>query len=227
MKHFGKARQAGQKLVLFAVLLAVVAGALAMGGAKLAGVQPPKVIFGALGFFLILFILFTLYFFRDPEARVPAGKGLVVSPAHGKVDMIERVTEPLFMGECQRVSTFLSVFDVHVQNAPITGKVAFYKYTPGQFLNAMKAESGLLNENALVGIEGNGMKIGVRLLSGLIARRIVPFVVVGDSLAQGERICLIQFGSRVDLYLPLSAKIKVKLGDRVVGGETIMAELAS
>ena len=175
------------------------------------------------------FALFTLYFFRDPNARVPAGGGLVVSPGHGKVDVIDNVNEPQFMGrECQRISMFLSVLNVHVQNAPVSGKLAFYKYTTGKFLSALKTESAEHNENALLGIaanEGGGTKIGVRLIAGVLARRIVPFVNEGEELIRGQRISLIQFGSRTDLYLPLTATVKIKPGDRVKGGETVMATL--
>jgi phosphatidylserine decarboxylase len=158
---------------------------------------------------------------------VPVGANLVVSPAHGKVDVIDRTTEPQFMGgECQRVSIFLSVFNVHVQNAPVGGKVGFLKYTMGQFLNAMRTESAIHNENVLLGFEVSepkGQRIGVRLIAGVIARRIVPFVQVGDEIARGERISLIQFGSRADVYLPAGAKIKVQLGEHVVGGQTVLA----
>lgn len=173
------------------------------------------------------FALFTLYFFRDPSARVPAGAGLVVSPGHGKVDVIDNVNETQFMGrECQRISMFLSVLNVHVQNSPVSGKVAYLKHTEGQFLNAMKTECATSNENVYIGLQSGDPpeeKIGVKLIAGVLARRIVPFVAVGDDLARGDRISLIQFGSRVDVYLPHSAKIKVKIGDRVVGGETVLA----
>ena len=175
----------------------------------------------------VLFALFTLYFFRDPNPRVPAGASLVVSPAHAKVDAIDTVNEPQFMGgECQRISMFLSIFDVHVQNAPVSGKVALLKYTQGQFINAIKTESALYNENVLLGFEASdprGQKVGVRLIAGVIARRIVPFVQQGDEVARGDRISLIQFGSRADVYLPRNAQIKVKLGDKVVGGATVLA----
>jgi phosphatidylserine decarboxylase len=174
-----------------------------------------------------VFALFTLYFFRDPNARVPAGSGLVLSPGHGKVDVIDTLNEPQFMGgECQRISMFLSVVDIHVQNAPVSGKVSFLKYTEGQFLNAMKTECATCNENVYLGFDSSdpaNEKIGVKLIAGVLARRIIPFVEIGDDMARGDRISLIQFGSRVDVYLPHSAKIKVKLGDRVVGGESILA----
>ena len=174
-----------------------------------------------------LFAVFTFYFFRDPEANTPDGKNLVVAPGHGTVDVIDTTTEKEFMGgECQRVSIFLSVFDVHVQNAPVTGRVAWFKHTPGQYLNAMRTDCADFNENVLIGIEAiepSGEKIGVRLIAGLIARRIVPWVAENDAVRRGERISLIQFGSRAHVYLPLGARVKVKLGDKVVGGETILA----
>jgi len=174
-----------------------------------------------------LFAIFTFYFFRDPEANTPDGKNLVVAPGHGTVDVIDTTTEKDFMGgECQRVSIFLSVFDVHVQNAPVTGRVAYFKHTSGQYLNAMRTDCADFNENVLIGIEAiepRGEKIGVRLIAGLIARRIVPWVAENDPVRRGERISLIQFGSRAHVYLPLGAKVKVKLGDKVTGGETILA----
>ena len=175
----------------------------------------------------VLFALFTLYFFRDPDAKVPFGAGLVVSPGHGKVDVIETIKEPEFMGgECQRVSIFLSVIDVHVQNTPVAGRVALCKHTDGQYLNALKAESAQFNENVYIGFEcadPAGEKVGIRLIAGLIARRIIPWVTAGEEVSRGERMSLIQFGSRVDVYLSARAKIKVKIGDKAIGGETVLA----
>lgn len=177
----------------------------------------------------LFFAVFVLYFFRDPTPRVPAGKNLVTSPAHGKVDIVDTTTEAKFMGgECQRISIFLSVLDVHVQNAPVSGKVAHFKYTEGQFMNAMKTECAACNENVLIGFqcsEPAETKVGIRLIAGVLARRIVPWIEIGDDVTRGERISLIQFGSRCDVYLPRSAQIKIKVGDRVVGGETILAVL--
>ena len=115
---------------------------------------------------------------------------------------------------------------MHVQNAPVGGKVGFLRYTMGQFLNAMRTESAQFNENVLLGFEASepkGQKVGVRLIAGAIARRIVPFVQLGEEVARGERISLIQFGSRADVYLPIGAKINVQVGDRVVGGQTVLA----
>jgi len=225
MKHAGRARKSALVLIFWTLV--------ALGAIFIAG--PVAISLGILIsslsiFFLIAWIVFaafTLYFFRDPNPRVPNEANLIVSPAHGKVDAIDEITEPYFMGgPCKRISTFLSIVDVHVQNAPVSGKVVFYKYNVGEFLNALKAESATHNENALLGFESAekpGVKVGARLIAGVIARRIVPFINAGDDVLRGERISLIQFGSRVDLYLPLSVKIKVKLGDHVVGGETIMA----
>src|SRR5882672_729117 len=225
MKHSGRATKAAFKLILISLItvgvilaigvIAVIAGTLVLAFAWV------------LIALWIFFALFTLYFFRDPTARVPTGANLVLSPGHGRVDVIDTVNEPQFMGgECQRISMFLSVLNVHVQNAPVSGKVVFFKYTEGQFLNAMKTECATCNENAYIGIEAadpRGARVGTKLIAGVLARRIVPWVVVGDDVARGDRISLIQFGSRVDVYLPFSAKIKVKLGDKVVGGESVLA----
>lgn len=229
MKHSGKARKAGFKLILLTFIVGFIAWALMAFGSMIAAIIS-WIAVPALLIIWVLFSLFTLYFFRDPSPHVPAGENLIVSPAHGKVDAIDTINEPLFMGgECQRISVFLSVFDVHVQNAPVTGKCAFFKYTLGQFLNALKAESATHNENVLLGFETTappGRKMAVRLIAGVIARRIVPYVQQDEEVTRGDRICLIQFGSRADIYLPVTATIKVKLGDRVVGGETIVATFA-
>ena len=175
----------------------------------------------------ILFSAFTLYFFRDPEPRVPTASDAVVAPGHGLVDCVEETNEPEFMrGPCRRVSIFLSVFDVHVQNAPVAGTIAFLKYQPGQFLSALKADSARYNENILIGIESSERpdeRIAVRQIAGLIARRVVSWVNVGDHVARGQRLGLIQYGSRCDLYLPLSAEIVIRCGDRVIAGETVVA----
>ncbi len=228
VKHSGKAAVAALKLIGLSGLVVL----LLLAAAWLAAHNRPAfmVLAGGLAGVWLLFVLFTWYFFRDPEAAVPPGKNLVLAPGHGKVDTIDTTTEPEFPGgECRRVSIFLSVFDVHVQNAPVTGRVAWFKHSPGQYLNAMRADCAKYNENVLLGIEASeppGAKIGVRLIAGLIARRIVPWVAQDELVQRGERISLIQFGSRVDVYLPPSARICVKLGDRVVGGESILAELA-
>jgi phosphatidylserine decarboxylase len=216
---------AGIKLVGLALAAVLVLLGAAWLGEHLAAfvLEISSVLFGL----WIIFALFTFYFFRDPDPMTPTGANLVISPGHGKVDAIDTTIENDFMGgECQRVSIFLSVFNIHVQNAPVTGRVAYFKHTPGQYLNAMSADSAKFNENVLIGIdsvEPRGEKIGVRLIAGLIARRIVPWISQNDAVHRGERISLIQFGSRVDVYLPKHAKIKINLGDKVIGGETVIA----
>jgi phosphatidylserine decarboxylase len=218
VKHSGKASLAALRLIGLSAagVMALIAGAFVLH----------YLTWMLLGLW-VLFTIFAFYFFRDPDPVVPAGPNLVISPAHGEVDVIDMTTEPEYMGgECQRVSIFLSVIDVHVQYAPVTARVAHFEHTPGQYLNAMKTESARFNENILIGFdatEPRGEKIGVRLIAGLIARRIVPWIKENDAIQRGERISLIQFGSRVDIYLPRRAKIKVKPGDKVIGGETVIA----
>jgi phosphatidylserine decarboxylase len=175
----------------------------------------------------IVFVLFTLYFFRDPSPLAPTIPNAIVSPGHGKVDVIDETTEAEFMGgPCKRISIFLSVFDVHVQYAPVTGKLVYHKHQEGQFLSATRADSAKHNENVLLGFVPSDypdQKVGVRLIAGLIARRILVWAATGESLNRSERVSLIQFGSRCDVYFPLTTKIHVKLGDKVRGGESIVA----
>jgi len=229
MKHSGKARKAAFKLILLTLILLLVVWALSFVTATVTAVIAAFAVAATPVLLVawVLFAFFTLYFFRDPNPQVPFGANLIVAPAHGKVDFVGVGTEPSFMGgECQRVSIFLSVIDVHVQNAPVSGKVAWFKYTTGEFINALKTESAAHNENVYVGFDATdpkGMKVGVRLIAGVIARRIVPFVQQGDEVARGDRIGLIQFGSRVDVYLTRNASIKVKVGEHVVSGETVLA----
>ena len=229
MKHSGKARRAAIKLILLSLLAVIIIWALGVFTGTIVAVitAVALAITPFVAVLWLVFAAFTLYFFRDPTPRVPPGENLILAPAHGKIDVIDTATEPFFMGgECQRISMFLSVFDVHVQNAPLSGKVAFLRYTTGQFLNALRTESSTQNENVLLGFEtGNSpqRKLAVRLIAGVIARRIVTFAKLGDEVVAGDRISLIQFGSRADVYLPPNAKIKIKLGDHVAGGQTILA----
>jgi phosphatidylserine decarboxylase len=226
MKHSGKAAWAALRLIGFAGagVLAVLLGALL---AKYIGSFVLEYLTWVLVGFWGLFAIFTFYFFRDPDPMVPTGPNLVIAPGHGKVDVIDTTTEADFMGgECQRISIFLSVVDIHVQCAPLAGRVAYFKHTPGQYVSAMRTDSSQFNENVLIGLqtaEPAGEQIGVRLIAGLIARRIVPWIGQGDAVQRGERISLIQFGSRVEVYLPRRARIKVNPGDRVIGGETVIA----
>jgi phosphatidylserine decarboxylase len=178
----------------------------------------------------IVFVLFVLYFFRDPDPIAPSDPDAIVAPGHGKVDVVDETAELEVMGgPCKRISIFLSVFDVHVQNAPVHGRVTYLQHKSGRFVNAMRTDSAQHNENVLLGFEPvkrPADKVGLRLIAGLIARRIIPWVQAGDLVPRSERISLIQFGSRVELYLPRSATIKVREGDKVVGGQTIVATFA-
>jgi len=226
VKNSGKALLAALRLIglaAAAVLLLLAAAFLAKG----VGAFVLHYLLWALVGLWALFAAFAFYFFRDPDPLVPTGSNLVVSPGHGKVDAVDTVNEPEFMGgQCQRISIFLSIISVHVQCAPLSGRVALFKHSPGRYLSALKAESAQFNENVLIGLEAaepRGEKIGVRLIAGVIARRIVPWIKGNDTVQRGERISLIQFGSRVDVYLPRRAKIKVQPGAKVTGGETVIA----
>jgi phosphatidylserine decarboxylase len=225
VKHSGKAALAAFKLIGLGLLAVLVLLAVSWLAAHIGAFILE--FYGALFVLWLLFAAFTLYFFRDPNALTPTGPNLAVSPAHGTVDVIDTMVENDYMGgECKRISIFLSVIDIHVQNAPVTGRVAYFKHTPGQYLNAMRSDCAQFNENVFVGIEAvepRGEKIALRLISGLIARRIVPWISENDPIQRGERIGLIQFGSRVELYLPMRAKIKTTLGQKVIGGETVLA----
>ena len=225
MKHSGKARRAAFRIVFWTllVLLALLATIVI---ATLIGRYAAAIAI-ALAAAWTVFAAFTLYFFRDPAPATPNIPNAIVSPAQGKVDLIDETAESEFMGgPCRRVSIFLSVVDVHVQRAPIIGQLVFSKHKDGQFLSATKSDCGDFNENALLGFQSTelaGRKLAVRLIAGLIARRINVWTQTGDTVARGELISLIQFGSRAHLYLPLDAKVHVKLGDRVKVGETLIA----
>jgi phosphatidylserine decarboxylase len=171
------------------------------------------------------------YFFRDPDRVTPKRAGLAVSSADGKVVGIGTVPTPkeLALGDAlfTRISVFLSVLDVHVVRAPVTGRVVHSVYVPGKFLNAELDKASEDNERRALVIETpSGAKIGVVLIAGLIARRIVTFVGEGTSVTAGERIGLIRFGSRVDVYVPAGAEVLVAPGQTAIGGETVLAELA-
>ena len=172
------------------------------------------------------------YFFRDPDRVTPSREGLVVSAADGRIVALASVAPPreLALGDepRTRISVFLSIFDVHIVRAPVAGRVISSVYVPGAFLNAELDKASEDNERrALVVETETGEKIGVVLIAGLIARRIVTFVGEGTSVARGERIGLIRFGSRVDVYLPAGAPILVAAGQTAIGGETVLAEFVT
>jgi phosphatidylserine decarboxylase len=225
MKHKGKARQAGYRIIQWSLvfLLAI------LGGGVLAVVVGSLIsaLAAVLVVLWIVFLGFVLYFFRDPTPVVPQVPDAILSPNHGTIDVIDRIEEDEFMGgPCHRISTFMTIFDVHVQKVPVDGHLAYLKYHPGEFLNALRLEAAAHNENILLGFESRdhpGERIGVRLIAGLVARRIVPWVELSEPVTRGERMSLIQFGSRCEIYLPLSMKLEVRVGQKVVGGETIVA----
>jgi phosphatidylserine decarboxylase len=172
---------------------------------------------------LFLLAAFFLWFFRDPERQIPAQAGAVVSPGDGKVTDVSPVTVG---GTSQtRISIFLNVFDVHVNRSPIAGVIRDVRYQRGKFVNAMSAHSAEENEQNIVTVEGDGRMVIFKQIAGLIARRIVFNFKVGDSIARGQRVGLIKFGSRVDVLFDRDAAVQVKIGDRVRGGASVLALL--
>ena len=190
-----------------------------------------------LGMALLFLSLGVFAFFRDPERVVPQIDGAIVSPADGLISLIMQVEPPaelriddgtgsegLVAGPVTRVSIFMSVFDVHINRAPIAGIIRRVVYIPGRFMNADLDKASEDNERQHFLIERqDGLKIGFTQIAGYIARRIVPFVKPGDTVGVGQRVGLIRFGSRVDVYLPAGTDAKVLLGQKVVAGETILA----
>lgn len=172
------------------------------------------------------------YFFRDPERVTPQRAGLVISPADGRISAIEKVIPPpeldLVREPTTRISVFMNVFDVHVNRSPIDAKIAKITYIPGVFLNAELDKASEHNERQAFTLElSSGGKLGVVQIAGLIARRIVKFVSEGERLAAGQRLGLIRFGSRVDVYLPKGTNPLVAVGQSAIAGETVFADLTS
>ena len=169
----------------------------------------------------VLLACFFLWFFRDPARAVPALPGQIVSPADGLVTEAEWIELP--SGSRLRLSIFLNVFDVHVNRSPVSGVVKLCEFRKGRFMNAMKAESVLENEQTLIVIDAGAYDVSFKQIAGLLARRIVCNLKAGDRVERGQRIGLIKFGSRCDVLLPAEADLKVKTGMRVVGGATVLA----
>jgi phosphatidylserine decarboxylase len=178
------------------------------------------------GFMSLLLILFILFFFRDPERSVPEGKNVVVSPADGKVVVIKDMYEPDYLKQdAKQISIFLSMFNVHVNRAPIGGVIKTVKHNPGKFHVASVDKASLDNEQTGMVIADENRKVLVKQIAGFIARRIVCHAKPGDAIQKGERYGLIRFGSRVDIFLPMDAEVKVKVGDRVKGGRDVIGLL--
>lgn len=170
--------------------------------------------------------LFFSYFFRNPKRTIPVDVNHIVSPADGKVMEVATVFEDTVLHcECQKVTIFLSVFNVHVNRAPIEGDITFRQYTEGQFLPAYKDSVGYENERHTIAIKNDRMEIVVTQIAGLLARRIVSWTDLGNHVKQGDLYGMIKFGSCTELYVPLDVEILVKKGDTVTGGETIVGRL--
>lgn len=175
-------------------------------------------------------LAFVLYFFRDPTRRIPDGPKLLVAPADGRITEIGDCEEEVLGGTARRVSIFLSILDVHMNRAPCAGRVASMAYQPGQFINAMDAESARVNESNTVVIESDeapGLRVLVRQIAGIIARRIVCDCTVGRRLARGETFGMIKFGSRTEVCVPVEhlEGLSVKVGDHVCAGITVIGTL--
>ena len=174
----------------------------------------------------ILISAFVIQFFRDPKRAIPSEANVVLSPADGKIIVIEEATDPYQNVQALKISVFMNVFNVHSNRAPVDGEVTHLQYFPGKFINADFDKASTENErNAIVIKMANGKSISVVQVAGLIARRILCYTRVGNLLARGDRYGFIRFGSRVDLYLPLSAKPLVSIGQKVSATETILAKL--
>jgi phosphatidylserine decarboxylase len=175
----------------------------------------------------VLLALFFLWFFRDPHRVAPSGQGLIVSPGDGLVTETATIATP--EGSRQRISIFLSVFDVHVNRAPIGGVLSSVRYQTGKYLNAMNPDSAERNEQNVVTVRGQGADDGVEVtfkqIAGLLARRIVFNFGQGQAVERGQRVGLIKFGSRVDVIFPADAILRVKVGERVKGGESVLAAM--
>lgn len=190
------------------------------------------IIWPPLGWIFAILTLYVAYFFRDPDRVTPLREGLIISPADGRVSMIEKVKLPAELGlageERVRVSIFLSVLDVHINRSPVAGRIVRSLYIPGAFLNAAADKASEDNERRTIVIEtASGVQIVVVQIAGLIARRIVTFAAEGETVGVGQRFGLIRFGSRVDVYLPPGHQPLVAIGQRAVGGETVLADLKS
>lgn len=180
----------------------------------------------------VFFAAFTLYFFRDPERAIPDGlgasDGIVLSPADGKVVVIKDIVDDEYVkGPAKQISIFLSPLNVHVNRAPISGVVDYYRYNSGKFVAAFHDKASEINERTHIGIDNGRIRILTKQIAGSIARRIVCKIGVGDRVAIGERFGMIKFGSRTDLIVPPEMIVNVKLGQMVVGGETIICQLAN
>ncbi len=172
---------------------------------------------------IVLYVL-VVQFFRNPQRYTPVDPNTIIAPADGKVVVIEEVDEPeYFKDKRKQVSIFMSPLNVHVNRNPIGGQIAYVRYYPGKYLVAWHPKSSTENERSTVVIDQGGRKVLFRQIAGALARRIIYYVKEGQQVQQGQEMGFIRFGSRIDLFLPLDAKISVKLGEKTTGGETVIA----
>jgi phosphatidylserine decarboxylase len=201
-----------------ATLLAVAAYAFALGRRS----WPLWLV----AFLLTVVALWVAYFFRDPERTGARGEDLVVAPADGRIVQIAEVDEPAFLhGRATRISIFMNIFNVHVNRYPVTGTVRYVHYNPGKFVNAATDKSSLENEQMSVGIDTARGRVLVRQIAGLIARRIVTYSREGERVEQGERMGIIRFGSRVDVFVPVASPVRAHVGETTIAGTTLLATL--
>ncbi len=206
----------------FIVAFALVGGALLWGASALPWTRSLQV---AAGVFLGLTV-FSLWFFRDPDPTLPADDALVVAPGQGRIIVVDEVDEPTFLGgRARKISIFLSVFDVHVQRAPVSGEVEHYAYRPGTYAVAWADKASEDNEQASLGIVTPSGRVLMKQIAGLVARRIVTDPREGDAVTRGDRVGLIRFGSRVDLFLPLEWEVLTEVGDKVKAGSSVLARM--
>jgi len=202
--------------------LGIAGVALVLAGVAFAAWPGPSTLI-PMALLAVLFALL-LYFFRDPERTPSAGNGEFVGPADGRVVEIQRVHEPRFLkGEALKISIFMSLLDVHVNRAPVGGRVALVEHVPGQFVQAFRPEASEVNEHNLIGLESRYGKVLLRQVAGILARRVVCWVHPGQRLRTGDRLGVIKFGSRVDLYMPLDLEPVIQVGDQICAGVTVIA----
>jgi phosphatidylserine decarboxylase len=211
---------AREGLVFIALAVLIAAGAVWLATARH---SPGLWIVAVL---LLVIAAWVAYFFRDPERVGPRGDRYVISPADGRVVMITEVDEPAFLeGKAIRISIFMNIFNVHVNRYPVSGTVKYVHYNKGKFLNAANDKASLENEQMSVGIESGSSRVLVRQIAGLIARRIANYARLGAPAVQGERMGIIRFGSRVDVFVPPGSTILARVGELPAAGTTVLAEL--
>lgn len=199
---------------IYGLSLAVIAGAIVWVTGSGWWAIPP-----------LLLAAFFLWFFRDPQRDIPSDPGLIVSPGDGLVTETIALSTP--HGPRQRISIFLSVFDVHVNRSPVGGVLSRVRYQKGKYLNAMNPLSAVSNEQNIVTVSGEGIEVTFKQIAGLLARRIVFPLREGDRVERGQRVGLIKFGSRVDVVIPAEAELQVKVGQRVKGGSSVLAVMTA